>query len=107
MPNGAQNSRRNKAICRLRVAHISLGLDVGGQERLLVEFARHADRSRFELSFISLTGRGALADALEDTGWPVLTMNELPGLRPGMIWRLSRLLRKQRIEIAHTHDDRP
>ena len=27
-----------------RVVHVSFGLDVGGQEKLLVEFARHADR---------------------------------------------------------------
>ena len=32
-----------------RVVHLSLGLDVGGQEKLLVEFARHADRQRFDL----------------------------------------------------------
>ena len=28
------------------VVHLTLGLDVGGQEKLLVEFARHADRAR-------------------------------------------------------------
>jgi len=32
-----------------RVAHITQGLEVGGQERLLVEMARHRDRARFEL----------------------------------------------------------
>ena len=46
---------------RLRVAHVTLGLDVGGQEKLLVEFARHADREGFELVFVSLTDRGQLA----------------------------------------------
>ena len=41
-----------------RVAHVTLGLEVGGQEKLLVEFARHADRRRFALQFVSLTTRG-------------------------------------------------
>ncbi len=43
---------------RLRVAHVSLGLEVGGQEKLLLEFARHADRARFELLVIALGPRG-------------------------------------------------
>jgi glycosyltransferase involved in cell wall biosynthesis len=92
---------------RLRVAHISLGLNVGGQERLLVEFARLADRDHFDLIFVSLTDRGRLADVIEGYGWPVLALNERPGFRPGMIWRLSRLLRARTTDIVHTHDDRP
>ncbi len=51
---------------RLRnVVHLTLGLDVGGQEKLLIEFARHADRTRFRLHFVSLTTRGPLARDLE------------------------------------------
>ena len=50
---------------RLRIAHVTQGLDVGGQEKLLVEFARHADRERFDLRFISLGGKGPLAEVLE------------------------------------------
>jgi len=92
---------------RLRVAHVTLGLDMGGQERLLVEFARHADRKRFDLTFVSLSGRGKLSDALEDCGWQVVAMDERPGLRPAISWRLSRLLRRQKIDVLHTHDDRP
>jgi glycosyltransferase involved in cell wall biosynthesis len=91
----------------LRVAHVSLGLDVGGQERLLVEFARHADRRRFALTFISLTGRGKLADALESCGWPVLALEEPLGLRPGLALRLARLFRTRAFDVVHTHDDRP
>ena len=38
--------------------------DVGGQEKLLVEFARHANRDRVDLHFLSLGGRGRLAETL-------------------------------------------
>lgn len=92
---------------RLRIAHVTQGLDVGGQEKLLVEFARHADRRRFELFVIVLGGRGTLAAALEDLGCTVLTLDEPTGLRPGLVRRLARLLRTQRIDVVHTHDDRP
>ena len=71
---------------RLHVAHITLGLDMGGQEKLLVEFARHADRGRFKLMFVSLGGRGVLADDIEALGWPVMTLNaHRPGLKPTLV----------------------
>src|SRR5580704_5346947 len=92
---------------RLRVAHVSLGLDVGGQERLLVEFARHADRTRFDLMFISMTGRGKLAPAIEAMGWPVVALDGQPGLRPRMVLRLARLMQRERCDLVHTHDDKP
>src|SRR5262249_60231434 len=56
---------------RLRVVHVTQGLDMGGLEKLLVEFARHADRDRFELHFVSLGGRGVLAREVEACGWSV------------------------------------
>lgn len=92
---------------RLRVAHVTLGLDVGGQEKLLVEFARCADRRRFDLHFYSLGGRGVLADDLEAHGWPVTTLEEPKGFRPGLVPRLARLFRRQRADVVHTHDERP
>jgi glycosyltransferase involved in cell wall biosynthesis len=92
---------------RLRVAHVTLGLDVGGQEKLLVEFARHADRDRFDLWFVSLSGRGRLAADIEAHGWPVTALEQPPGLRPGMVLTLARFFRAWRMEVVHTHDDKP
>jgi glycosyltransferase involved in cell wall biosynthesis len=80
---------------------------VGGQEKLLVEFARHADRDRFDLCFVSLTDRGRLADSIEACGWPVHALHEPAGLRPGIGVRLARLFRRERIDVIHTHDERP
>jgi glycosyltransferase involved in cell wall biosynthesis len=91
----------------LTVVHLTLGLDVGGQEKLLVEFARHADRRRFALHFVSLTTRGALAGDLEACGWPVTALDAPSGLRPGLVAALARLLRRLRADVVHTHDDRP
>ena len=91
----------------LAVVHVTLGLEVGGQEKLLVEFARHADRERIRLHFVSLGGRGILADDLEAEGWPVTALNIPGGLRPDLVLRLARLFRKLRADVVHTHDDRP
>ena len=92
---------------RLRVAHVTLGLDVGGQEKLLVEFAHCADRRRFDLHFVSLGGRGVLAGDLEAWGWPVEALGEPSGFRPGLVLRLARFFRDRRIDVVHTHDERP
>ena len=94
-------------MAKLRLAHVTLGLEVGGQERLLVEMARHADHSRFDWTVIVLGARGLLADAIEATGARITPLNAPPGLRPG-IWRqLTRLFREEKFDIVHTHDERP
>jgi glycosyltransferase involved in cell wall biosynthesis len=90
-----------------RIVHLSLQLETGGMEKLLVEFARHADRGRFELGFVSLGTRGRLADDIEACGWPVEAMGEPPGLRPGLVLRLARLLRRWGTDVVHTHNTKP
>ena len=91
----------------LNVVHVTLGLDVGGQEKLLVEMARHTDRSRFRLHVVSLTTRGVLADEIEAAGCPVTALEARQGLRPAIVVRLARLFRRLRADVVHTHDDRP
>ena len=90
-----------------RVAHVTLGLEVGGQERLLVEMARHADHARFEWTVIVLGPRGPLADALESCGVRIVALEAPTGLKPGLWRRLARMLRTERIDVVHSHDDRP
>lgn len=89
-----------------RVVHISFGLDVGGQERLLIEFARHSDRSRFALTFVSLGDRGELANDLEAHGCRVVALGQPLGIKPSLSFRLARLFHKERPAVVHTHDGR-
>jgi glycosyltransferase involved in cell wall biosynthesis len=79
---------------------------MGGLEKLLVEFARHADRRRFALHFVVLGGRGVLADDIEACGWPVTALGEPEGLRPRLVLRLARRFRHWQPDVIHTHDDR-
>ena len=91
---------------RRRIVHVSFGLDMGGQEKLLVELAKHVDRQRFSLHFISLGGRGRLAGDIEDLGWPVTALSVPRGLRPDLVIRLAHEFRCQRSDVVHTHDNR-
>jgi glycosyltransferase involved in cell wall biosynthesis len=92
---------------RRRVAHVTLGLDVGGQERLLVEMARHRDVARFDWTVVVLGGRGVLAEPLESSGVRVVTLDEPTGFRIGLWRRLARMFRAEHFDVVHTHDDRP
>ena len=90
------------AFRRRRVAHVTLGLDTGGQEKLLLEFARHGDRRHFELFFLSLTTRGRLAGEIEAEGWRVQAMQQAAGFRPSIAFRVAaQLLRWGIDDIRH------
>lgn len=91
---------------RLCVVHVTPGLDMGGLEKLLVEFARHTDRERFALHFVVLGHRGVLAEEIEACGWPVTVLGQPDGLRPSLLLRLARRLRHWQADVIHTHDDR-
>lgn len=91
----------------IRVVHVVNQLDMGGMEKLLVEFARHADRDRFELRFVSLTNGGTLTKEIEDLGWEVTSLGVRPGLHPGLVVRLARLFRRLRADVVHAHNNRP
>src|ERR1051326_659354 len=108
VPSMARPGARSRTTSRLRrVAHVVLQLETGGMERLLVEFARHADRSRFALSFIALGRRGPVAAEIESCGWPVTTLDARPGVRPSVVFRLARLLQDEGTDIVHTHNTKP
>jgi glycosyltransferase involved in cell wall biosynthesis len=91
----------------IRIAHVTQQLDMGGMEKLLVEFARHVDRSRFDLRFVSLTTRGGVADEIESCGWPATALGKPSGLRPTLTLRLCRLFRQWKIDLVHTHNRAP
>jgi glycosyltransferase involved in cell wall biosynthesis len=91
----------------MHVVHVALGLEMGGMEKLLVEFARCADRERFVLHFVSLGTRGSLAADIEASGWQVTALNEPPGLRASLVFRLARLFRRWNVDVVHTHNTKP
>ncbi len=101
----------SRLICgsakRKSVVHVAGQLKTGGLERLLVEFARHTDPSRFKLHFISLGDRGTVADEIERAGWAVTTINQPKGICPTIVWRLAKLFRRCGADVVHAHNLRP
>jgi glycosyltransferase involved in cell wall biosynthesis len=91
----------------LRVAHVAEAFEMGGLERLLVEFARHSDPAHVALRFVALGSRGCLAGALEAAGWPVEALGLPRGRRPRLVVRLARLFRRAAVDVVHTHSGGP
>lgn len=99
MSGSAHNQRR------IRVTHVVGQLAVGGMEKLLTEIARHADPARYDLNFVSLGGRDTLADEIEACGWPVTALGKRPGVSLGLVFRIARLISRNRADIVHTHNN--
>lgn len=92
---------------RVRIAYCIDTMQIGGTELNALRTAECIDRSRFEISVISLQPDGPIAELYRAIGIPVhpyrLTSLYAPdAVRQGV--RLMRWLRRERIEILHCHD---
>ena len=92
---------------RVRVAHVVLQLRTGGMEKMLAEFARHADRERFDLRFVCLGDHGPVADEIAAAGWPVDCLGQPKGIKPEAVGRLVRRFLRWRTDVVHTHNNAP
>jgi glycosyltransferase involved in cell wall biosynthesis len=85
----------------IKITHVIVGLDVGGAERFMCRLIEsHCDHPGFEHRVISLTGKGVLGPALEESGIHVSTL----GMRrladaPRTYLRLIKLLRGHRPDV--------
>ncbi|MCM2374830.1 GT4 family glycosyltransferase PelF [Aporhodopirellula aestuarii] len=104
--SSTKNRRRGNATLSSmrRVVHVALGTDVGGMEKLLVEFAKFSNRDRFEPTFVSLQHRGNIADEIERWGSPVFAFGKPEGLQPTLVLRLAKQLRELHADVVHTHN---
>jgi glycosyltransferase involved in cell wall biosynthesis len=93
----------------IRVAHVVETLDLGGLEKLITEFARHTDRTRFAPMVVTIGRRGLLADEVETLDCPVISLNRPPGVR-SRVWsitQMARIFRRERVGVVHTHSEGP
>lgn len=92
---------------RIRVAYCLDSFDTGGTELNAVRTIEQIDRQRYDVSFICLSNRGALAERVRAAGvpiheFPIRGLVSLSTMRTGL--RLARFLRTQRIDVLHAHD---
>lgn len=92
---------------RITVAQLVLSLELGGLERLVVNFVSSIDRERFKIVVGCLEGPGPLAEAIESLGISITTFNRRPGIDWRLIPMIARWLKRERAGLLHTHNAAP
>lgn len=85
------------------VAHVVLGLRIGGLERVVVDLVKHSGR-RVRPAVICIEERGQLGDELVAGGAPLVVVPRRPGFRPWHAFRVRGALRQLGAEVVHTHN---
>ncbi len=90
----------------MRVLHVVPNLVPYGLQRMVAILAARADRSRFEISIVSLYDEepGSLAAQLQSEGVRVFHLGKRRGLDVRMFGRIAKVLRQVRPDIIHTHN---
>ena len=91
---------------KLRILYTVNRMDVGGSQTHLLQVLRLLDRRRFEPMLCCLSGKGALLETATDTGTTVVSVG-LGGLKSpaalGALIRLTRFMRRERIDVVHNY----
>lgn len=90
-------------MSRLRVMQVIGQMDVGGIEKLAAAIAKQCRRDKFHVSVCALGGDGPLRVELEEEGVPSFCLGKRLGLDWRIVLRLSRLLRREKVSVLHTH----
>jgi sugar transferase (PEP-CTERM/EpsH1 system associated) len=88
---------------RISVLYVIWSLQTGGAERVVADLARRLDRSRFRPLVACLNFKGRLAEELEREGIAVFSLDKRRRADFPALFRLVRLLRKERVDVIHTH----
>jgi glycosyltransferase involved in cell wall biosynthesis len=88
---------------KTRVLLLLYTLEAAGAEKVVLTLAGHLDRRRFEPLVCGLRG-GRLLEAFRALGVPVVVIGKRRRLDPGALWRLYRLVRRERVDVLHSHN---
>ncbi|MCA9405809.1 MAG: glycosyltransferase [Candidatus Omnitrophica bacterium] len=88
----------------MHVAQIVLTLNCGGLEHLAIQLAAKLKDKGYQSSIICLKKNGELKSLAESKGVQVFEFNKKEGLDFGLIRDLTRMLKKQKVDVVHTHN---
>jgi glycosyltransferase involved in cell wall biosynthesis len=91
----------------VKIAHMVLGLQVGGLEQVVLRLLERTDRSRYSPAVCVLDEPGALALELRRLDVPLWVHPRGGGLSVRAIADLSRLLCREKVALVHTHNPTP
>jgi glycosyltransferase involved in cell wall biosynthesis len=86
----------------IRVLFVIDELDVGGTEQQILELVTRLDRRVF-LPMVCCFRPGRIAREIEAAGVAVFTLRKRAKVDPGLVARLVRLIRRERIDLVQTY----
>lgn len=91
---------------RLKVVHVVHSLNLGGAEKLVVRMSQ-ALAGQFDISVLCLDEPGLWAEKLRKEGFSVHCLWRQPGMDMGVVIKLAKFTRENRVDIVHAHQSTP
>lgn len=91
----------------LNLMHIVFCLDVGGLEYLVLNLIKKLNKAKYNVSICSLSAKGKLEEKFIKMGIKVYHIEKSRGIDYLLYFKLASLLRKNQIDIIHTHNPAP
>ncbi len=91
----------------MKIGQVVLSLDFGGQEKLIIQLSEKLQAKNIEPVIITLNREGTLLDEARAKGLKVLSAHKGRGFDPGVVGRMKRIIKEEKIDILHTHNFAP
>lgn len=88
---------------KIKVMHLLPSLHPGGMENGVVNLANLLPKS-FRTLVCCLETSGDFADRITNNNVKIIELHKKPGVKPGIFFQLARLMRKENVDIVHTHN---
>ena len=88
----------------IRVKHLVLKLDTGGMENGVINLCSRLPQERFATSICTLIPDGKLEARARSRGVPIIHVPRRYGNDPRVPFQLARILRRDRIDVLHSHN---
>jgi glycosyltransferase involved in cell wall biosynthesis len=88
---------------KVRVLQATVGLGLGGAEKVMALLAGGLDRNRYEVEALALKGWGPAGDRLKGAGVPVTALGGRGLWDPSVLGRARRFLKERAFDVIHAH----
>ena len=88
----------------MQIAH---DLAIGGLQQVVVNICKTIDRAKFDISVLCLRSLGEFVPEVEKMGIKVFCLPQKKGTDYFSFLKVAKILRRERIEVIHTHNTQP
>ena len=88
---------------KINLLYVINSMNNGGAEMVAIRLAERLNKNIFRSIICSLSDEGPLRSILTNRGIPFYTLNKKEGKDFSIVFRLRRLLKKEKINIIHSH----